>query len=371
MSLHAAPAKTPSCSRKRRGISVAFLLAIALCFPILARAEDRTSLNTPYLKDALEKYPDADANHDGILTEQEAIDYHEKMLEKKQEARKVVAPAPTFENVSYGPYERNALDFWKANSASPAPVLVCIHGGGFRGGDKTAYRSNRIVNECLARGISVAAINYRYTTTAPFPAPMLDGARALQFLRSKAKEWNIDPARIGGTGESAGGDMLVWLGCHADFAEPGSADEIARQSTKLSFVCGQGAQTFNDPEMIHRFIYSGAQMDQVGFEFYGIKDPAEFQSERIKKLGYEASAINFVTKDAPPFFLTYNARQKVSDAPYPEGTPFGIYIHCPKFGELFKDKCDACGVECEFHYSDNPEKPGDQLAFILGHFGMK
>jgi acetyl esterase len=252
---------------------------MALCFPVLTRAEDRTSLNTPYLKQALEKYPDADTNHDGILTEQEAIDYREKMLAKKQGAPKVVAPAPTCENVSYGPYERNVLDFWQANSTSPAPVLVCVHGGGFRAGDKKSFRSGGIVAECLARGISVAAINYRFTTTAPFPAPMLDGARALQFLRSKAEEWNIDPARIGGTGGSAGGDMLVWLACHADFADPGSPDEIARQSTKLCFVCGQGAQTFNDPEMIHRFIYSGAQMDQVGFEFYGIKDPAEFQSE--------------------------------------------------------------------------------------------
>jgi len=343
---------------------------MTFCFAVLARAEDRTSLNTPYLKQLLEKYPDADANHDGILTEKEATEYHDKMVAKKQEAPKVVAPAPAFENVSYGPYERNALDFWRADSASPAPVLVCIHGGGFRGGDKKTYRSKALVAKCLAHGISVAAINYRYTTTAPFPAPMLDGARALEFLRFKAKEWNIDPARIGGTGESAGGDMLVWLACHADFADPGSPDEIARQSTKLSFVCGKGAQTFNDPEMIHRFIYSGSQMDQVGFEFYGIKDPAEFQSERIKKLGYEASAINFVTKDAPPFFLTYNANQKVGDAPYPEGTPFGVYIHCPKFGELFKEKCDACGVECEFHYSDNPEKPGDELAFILRHFGI-
>jgi len=298
-----------------------------------------------------------------------ALCFPVQMLAEKQDAPK--APAPAFENVSYGPFERNVLDFWKANSTSPAPVLVCVHGGGFHGGDKTTYRRSGLVAECLKHGISVAAINYRYTTTAPFPAPMLDGARALQFLRFKAKEWNIDPSRIGGTGGSAGGDMLVWLGCHADFAEPGSPDEIARQSTKLSFVCGQGAQTFNDPEMIHRFIYSGAQMDQVGFEFYGIKDPAEFKSERIKELGYEASAINFVTKDAPPFFLTYNAKQKVGDAPYPEGTPFGVYIHCPKFGELFKVKCDACGVECEFHYSDNPEKPGDEQAFILRHFGLR
>ncbi|MBL8994496.1 MAG: hypothetical protein JNM63_14220, partial [Spirochaetia bacterium] len=45
---------------------------------------------------------------------------------------------PTYGDVSYGPYgERNLLDFWKADSETPTPVLVSIHGGGFLGGNKT------------------------------------------------------------------------------------------------------------------------------------------------------------------------------------------------------------------------------------------
>src|SRR5437879_954165 len=47
--------------------------------------------------------------------------------------------APTFENASYGPDASNKIDFWKATIATPAPLVVFIHGGGFRAGDKAQY----------------------------------------------------------------------------------------------------------------------------------------------------------------------------------------------------------------------------------------
>ena len=94
-------------------------------------------------------------------------------------------PKPTYENVRYGPHERNVLDFWQAKSDQPTPVLVSIHGGGFVAGNKSV--SPQLLKGCLATGISVAAINYRYSTQAIAPAPFQDGARAVQFLRSKAK----------------------------------------------------------------------------------------------------------------------------------------------------------------------------------------
>ncbi len=111
-------------------------------------------------------------------------------------------PTPTYENVKYGPHERNVLDFWQAKSAQPTPVLVSIHGGGFVAGNKSV--SPQLLKDCLDSGISVAAINYRYSTQAIAPAPFHDGARAVQFLRSKAKDWNIDPKRFAATGGSAG-----------------------------------------------------------------------------------------------------------------------------------------------------------------------
>src|SRR5438876_11889843 len=91
-------------------------------------------------------------------------------------------PAPDVKEEKYGPHERNVIDLWKAKSDTPTPLVVFIHGGGFRGGDKSNL-SPALLGGCLKAGISVAAINYRLSQHAPFPAPMLDSARAVQFLR--------------------------------------------------------------------------------------------------------------------------------------------------------------------------------------------
>ncbi len=70
-----------------------------------------------------------------------------------------------------------------------------------------------LLDDCLKAGISVVAIAYRYSTDAIAPAPLLDGAPAVQFIRSNAKAWNIDKSRFVATGGSAGGAMSLWLCC--------------------------------------------------------------------------------------------------------------------------------------------------------------
>src|SRR6185436_2073085 len=113
-----------------------------------------------------------------------------------------------------------------------------IHGGGWRGGDKNSVGSVKAYHDA---GISVAAINYRYIANAeadkvvpPVKGPVGDAARALQFIRSKSTEWNIDKKRIGATGGSAGACSSLWLAFHDDMADPSSKDPIARESTRLS-----------------------------------------------------------------------------------------------------------------------------------------
>ncbi|MFN5960821.1 MAG: carboxylesterase family protein, partial [Verrucomicrobiota bacterium] len=116
-----------------------------------------------------------------------------------------VNPAPTAANVKYGEHERQVLDFWKAEGDGPRPLLFFIHGGGWRNGDKSGIR----VAPYLQAGISVVSINYRYTQLAgdvvpPVKAPLHDAARALQFVRSKAGEWNLDKTKVVASGGSAG-----------------------------------------------------------------------------------------------------------------------------------------------------------------------
>src|SRR5262249_40374711 len=87
---------------------------------------------------------------------------HETAKEKDQDKAKAKAtldqPPPTFANVPYGDHPRQVLDFYQAQSSSPTPLVVYIHGGGWMNGDK-ARISTVDLKKLLAGGISVAAIN--------------------------------------------------------------------------------------------------------------------------------------------------------------------------------------------------------------------
>ena len=141
-------------------------------------------------------------------------------------------PQPTLNGIRYGDHARHILDFWKAPSDTPAPLVFVIHGGGWRNGSKE--RLSRFVDTTalLKQGISVVSINYRYIRHAkgvepPVKAPLHDAARALQFVRSKADEWNIDKQRIAAAGSSAGACSSLWLLYHDDLAIADSKDLIA------------------------------------------------------------------------------------------------------------------------------------------------
>ena len=149
-----------------------------------------------------------------------------------QDAERKGTP-PTLENVAYGPYERNVLDFWRAESDAPAPVLIFIHGGGFASGNKRRVRGNVVVETCLEKGVSFAAINYRFKNTAPIQDILRDAARAVQFIRYNAEGWHVDPERIASYGGSAGAGTSMWLAFHDDLADPDSEDPVLRQSSRI------------------------------------------------------------------------------------------------------------------------------------------
>jgi len=204
---------------------------------------------------------------------------------------------PDLANVAYGPHERNVFDLWKAKSDTPTPLVIFIHGGGFVAGDKNVV-SSFLVDYCLEHGVSVAAINYRYSTQAPYPAPMQDGARAVQFLRLHAGEYNLNPKPFGATGGSAGAGISLWIGFHNDMADPQSNDPLKRQSTRLSAMAVTDGQTTNTPPPpgdlgtgIHhpRFGYFlKEKMDKLGIDCivktkddYAGKPPGQPQRDQV------------------------------------------------------------------------------------------
>ena len=253
---------------------------------------------------------------------------------------------PDLANVSYGPHERNVLDLWKAPSQRPTPLVIFIHGGGFRGGDKNNLNPG-LLDLCLGAGMSVAAINYRLSQHASYPAPMHDGARAVQFLRSRAREWNLDPKAFGATGGSAGAGISLWIGFHNDLAEPSSQDPVRRQSTRLSAMAVNGAQTSYDPRLIARLIGEAAAKHPALEPFYGLKGP-ELATERAYRIFEDASPITHLTAGDPPAFLFYV--EPNADLP-PDAKP-GQGIHHPRFGALLKERMDKLGIPCIVRHRD-------------------
>jgi acetyl esterase/lipase len=254
-------------------------------------------------------------------------------------------------NVAYGSHPRQVLDFYPAKSDKPTPVVFYIHGGGWQAGDKKTNPK-----PFLDKGISVVAINYRYVKNGveqkvepPVKAPLEDAARALQFVRSKAGEWNLDKKRIGATGGSAGGCSSLWLAFHDDMADPKSKDPIARESTRLYCAAVNGAQTSLDPKELREWMPNYG----YGAHAFGLRNFQSLIDNRQKVLKWikEYSPIEHVSKDDPPIGLFYGGDKnaKVGDSPKDP-------THSPILGIKLKEKLEAAGVDVILVYPGHPHK---------------
>jgi acetyl esterase/lipase len=274
-------------------------------------------------------------------------------------------PKPSHAEVSYGPHERNVLDFWQAKSDKPTPLVLVIHGGGWNTGSKELVSRFADVRALLDAGISVAANNYRLMAHArdvvpPVKAPMHDSARALQFLRSKAREWNIDPRRVAAAGGSAGACTSLWLAYHDDLADPKSEDPVSRQSTRFLYVAVMGAQTTLDPEQMTEWTPNS----KYGGHAFGKRDFPQFLSDRESILPWiaEYSPYALASKDDPDVTIFYNT-------PPAMGKKQKDPTHSANFGIGLQRHCKALGIGCEVIYPDKTnskqETPTASLIRIL------
>jgi len=97
----------------------------------------------------------------------------------------------------------------------PRPAVVVIHGGGWVEGDKSSFvvpSTPGNIIDFAAAGFVAAAVNYRLSREAPYPAELHDCQAAIRWLRRHADEYHLDRARIGAYGNSAGGHLALLLG---------------------------------------------------------------------------------------------------------------------------------------------------------------
>lgn len=205
-------------------------------------------------------------------------------------------------DLAYGPHpERNRLDLYLPGtpSTTPRPLVVWVHSGGWYTGGKGGGGAARAL---VKRGYAVAAITYRFSQDAVFPAQIEDCQRAIRWLRAHAQDYGLDPSRIGAWGGSAGGHLVALLGT-APTRFPAPADDPHRTlPADVAAVCA-----FNPPT------------DLLAWDAQALPNPsviANLPDSMVARLlgtppdqhpaaARSASPIAYVSSKAPPFFLVH------------------------------------------------------------------
>ncbi len=209
------------------------------------------------------------------------------------------------------------LDLYEPDASGPHALVIWIHGGGWQGGNKDVPLSR--IEGLLQANIAVASINYRLTSQASlyganeviFPAQIDDVQDALLFLRSNAATWELDPARVGTWGTSAGGHLAALAGTMGDASDPrgdtsvqaigdgyGPTDFFTMDMDALTFGCSTSL-THGDP--------NSPESKLVGFDGPGegilvlssMPGLPEFQ------LVLQANPVLFVDANDPPLLVLH------------------------------------------------------------------
>lgn len=179
---------------------------------------------------------------------------------------------------------RQALDlFVPKNLDAPAPLLVFIHGGGWRAGNKGDYLSYNV--HFAELGYVTASVGYRLSPANHFPSAVQDVKCAIAWLREHAKENHIDPERVAVVGGSAGGHLALMAG-YANAPELECPDAPKGVSTRVQAVVNfYGVVDCT----VQRAIEAREVQDFIGKPYSEAKEAYE-----------SASPLIHLTKDDPP-----------------------------------------------------------------------
>ncbi len=293
----------------------------------------------------LKKFPQSDANKDGSLSREEAVAFFRKRREgmEKPNNKRRGGAEPSHADIAYGDHEKQAFDIWLVPDATePTPLVIFIHGGGFRSGDKSAAPPS-VVDKYLKSGVAFAAMNYRLSDVGPYPIMMNDAARGLQTIRHRAAGWNIDPERIACYGGSAGAGISLWLGFHEDLADPDSDDPISRQSTRIVAAGTMNGQSTYDINVFREwFGVPDMEPGPALPAFYGIESESDWESDSVKSLMVDASSINHLTKDDVPVYMIYSRPNTIVTVE----TGSSEWVHHVKLGLRLQEAMNKFDLEC-------------------------
>jgi acetyl esterase/lipase len=203
-------------------------------------------------------------------------------------------------NYPYGPDPSEVADFYLLKGQGH-PAVIFIHGGAWVGGDKSAY-AGYYANKYGNAGISVISINYRLATLSDpktqWPAQLQDAQLAVRFVKQYWNILGIDPNRICVFGDSAGGQIVQFLGS-LKTNQPGDRSSIyPSQSPAVACV----VDMFGPADMTDRAFEQGID----GTPLFGGKTYAQAPQAYAA-----ASPIRYVTPQTSPIMMIYGLNDTI------------------------------------------------------------
>lgn len=234
-----------------------------------------------------------DRNKDGKITEDEIKKVKDERQRFKSKNVEII------KDVVYGEVDgkKLLLDIVKPKEKieTPMPVVVFIHGGGWKGGDKRG--GVRRLIPFAEDGYFCASINYRLTPEAKFPAQIKDCKCAIRFLKANSKKYKIDLEKIGVWGPSAGGHLSALVGTTGDIEKFNKSGGWNGFSSKVAAVC----DWYGPSDLLSvKNVSNPSIVSLLGGKI----------NEKIK-LAKEASPVSYVSEDDPPFLIMHGEKDKI------------------------------------------------------------
>ncbi len=266
-----------------------------------------------------------DNDKDGFVTPQEDLAYRSRFNWRRTE---LPAGVRVLKDIVYAQASEQELklDLYlpAKRPEKPRPLIVWIHGGAWRAGNKNSNPAARFVDD----GYISASIAYRLSQTAVFPAQIHDCKAAVRWLRAHAGEYGIDPERIAVWGSSAGGHLVAMLGTSGGVEELEGGLGHPEQSSRV-----QAVVDYFGPTTFTKMDAAGSRMvhdDPQSPESMLIGGPIQEHPDLVRR----ADPIAYVTADDPPFLIVHG--DKDLTVPYNQS-------------ELLAEALAAGGVEHIFH----------------------